>query len=801
MLTSAMNATSPHLVSGIRTSARMMPGSSKKTPLKKKTATPLQQKENSSPQSPRRPQSPRLLTFSPAGFVAKKTNTKTRSKLRNQTQAPATANLYLTAFQREKVYLEFKNSTLVGTTTTGTLTIHNPSQDTSYIVTFDRKRSDDNLDVLPDTLEIPAQGHTEVTVTFLPSKSGNFRGKLYFKTSSRLRLEVIVSGTATSDNKLAAKVDSTSTWTSRNVPKQKKTVTSRIFQHVPGQNKAPLDPKLQKILQSCGQLGVPVIATKKVTQPKAFALSTSRRSLTVVDDVPEENTMSKKRNKTTRKRSTRMTTTTTTTAPSVPIVPFVPPTSSLSLSALSSTKTHRKHRDLNKTNKTTTKTMKTIQTNKTSKPTKSKMKAKTTHVKKHTAPKRLKLQRKSKKTAPPAGSTNALRTNAVVRSRHAQIRRVLYDENWAEKQSVGFTAYLNAVFYPAEDALDVTDSGDSASVSSSAVAAPGGGAPAAAKDYFRTLLRTQRQASIRRRAFRIYQSRDMDNVCFSIDKEVSKGGMAVRKDRELHADLGQRKRVMDLMFCYHPVWLRLGLETVFGEIVPMRASSAKDAGRSVLKKFMRHRLLNDPDTASKFRTTKTGTFGKGYGEQLSKLTLRRFLMVVLFLDRAKQETQPETIEGGPCLFNKMSPFKTSRDIVGSFAKDFLSGEGDVHRHLSLLGFDVTYKQSILDEINYTTTELSIDLRDGVRLCRLVEIMCPQYGRSLSTQLRMPGKYSKRRRSNVAVIIEKLIFISSFFFYCLLLNHSFQTNPNKITNCLKLFSLFTTLQLRCSCVAF
>ena len=29
-------------------------------------------------------------------------------------------------------------------------------------------------------------------------------------------------------------------------------------------------PKLQKILQSCGQLGVPVIATKKVTQPKAF---------------------------------------------------------------------------------------------------------------------------------------------------------------------------------------------------------------------------------------------------------------------------------------------------------------------------------------------------------------------------------------------------------------------------------------------------------------------------------------------------------------------------------------------------
>ena len=61
-----------------------------------------------------------------------------------------------------------------------------------------------------------------------------------------------------------------------------------------------------------------------------------------------------------------------------------------------------------------------------------------------------------------------------------------------------------------------------------------------------------------------------------------------------------------------------------------------------------------------------------------------------------------------------------------------------------------------------------------------------------------GKYSKRRRSNVAVIIVRIVFISSFLFYCLLLNHSFPTNPNRITNCFKLFSLLqltTTLLLR------
>ena len=70
--------------------------------------------------------------------------------------------------------------------------------------------------------------------------------------------------------------------------------------------------------------------------------------------------------------------------------------------------------------------------------------------------------------------------------------------------------------------------------------------------------------------------------------------------------------------------------------------------------------------------------------------------------------------------------------------------------------------------------------------------------AMSSQQKGDRKYSKRRRSNVAVIIDCVVFISSFLFCCLLLNHSFQTNPNKITNCFKLFSLLqltTTLLLR------
>ena len=41
------------------------------------------------------------------------------------------------------------------------------------------------------------------------------------------------------------------------------------------------------------------------------------------------------------------------------------------------------------------------------------------------------------------------------------------------------------------------------------------------------------------------------------------------------------------------------------------------------------------------------------------------------------------------------------------------------------------------------------------------------------------------KSNVAVIIVRIVFNSSFLFYWLLLNHSFPTNPNRITNCFQL----------------
>lgn len=59
--------------------------------------------------------------------------------------------------------------------------------------------------------------------------------------------------------------------------------------------------------------------------------------------------------------------------------------------------------------------------------------------------------------------------------------------------------------------------------------------------------------------------------------------------------------------------------------------------------------------------------------------------------------------------------KASRDFLLNISRDFLSGEGDVTRHLSYLGYVVSYVQTPLDEFDYAVTNLAIDLRNGVRL--------------------------------------------------------------------------------------
>ena len=52
----------------------------------------------------------------------------------------------------------------------------------------------------------------------------------------------------------------------------------------------------------------------------------------------------------------------------------------------------------------------------------------------------------------------------------------------------------------------------------------------------------------------------------------------------------------------------------------------------------------------------------------------------------------------------------------------LLGTGNIVRQLSTLGFALRFEQSALHEFDFSVGALAVDLRDGVRLCKLTEML-------------------------------------------------------------------------------
>lgn len=135
---------------------------------------------------------------------------------------------------------------------------------------------------------------------------------------------------------------------------------------------------------------------------------------------------------------------------------------------------------------------------------------------------------------------------------------------------------------------------------------------------------------------------------------------------------------------------------------------------------------------------------------MTKFTLKKFLLLVYFLDVAKSQ---KLIRYNPCLFANTSPFKSSKDILLAFSRECLRGEGDITRHLSYMGYIVICEQTVMDEFDYTVTNLSQDLRDGIRLAHLLEVLINDW--SLSKRLLPPPLNKTKKIHNVDVVLETL----------------------------------------------
>ncbi|NXU05524.1 ASPM protein, partial [Buphagus erythrorhynchus] len=330
-------------------------------------------------------------------------------------------------------------------------------------------------------------------------------------------------------------------------------------------------------------------------------------------------------------------------------------------------------------------------------------------------------------------------------------KNMFYDERWKEKQQRGFTWWLNFVLTPDDFNVKTNTSqvnaaalilGEENHHKRSLPKAP-------TKDEASLKAYTARRKlnRLRRAACQLFTSAAMVKAIQKLELEIETRRLLVRRDRHLWKDIGERQKVLNWLLSYNPLWLRIGLETIYGELIALESNSDV-MGLAI---FILNRLLWNPDIAAEYRhPVVPHLYREGHEEALSKFTLKKLLLLVCFLDCAKRS---RLIDHDPCLFCKDAEFKASKDLLLAFSRDFLSGEGDLSRHLGFLGLPVSHIQTPLDEFDFAVTNLAVDLQCGIRLVRTVELLTKNW--SLSKQLRVPAISRLQKMHNVDIVLNVL----------------------------------------------
>ncbi|KAG6445889.1 abnormal spindle-like microcephaly-associated protein homolog [Manduca sexta] len=258
---------------------------------------------------------------------------------------------------------------------------------------------------------------------------------------------------------------------------------------------------------------------------------------------------------------------------------------------------------------------------------------------------------------------------------------------------------------------------------------------------------SHRLEGLRRSARNLLLSADIAQVFLKLNAQIEKKLIAIRNDRNLHLDIGLQKIIMELLLSYNPLWLRIGLEAIYRTVLPLRSNSDIEG----LTTFIIQRMFKNPFLKNKHsKSSAPNMLLPAYMEAIKKFTLKKFFMLVFFLDQAKQK---KLIPHDPCLFCRNAVCKESREIVIRFTRELIAGIGDVTKHLRPLGYVLSHKQSYLDEYKYAVHNIAVDIRDGVRLTKVMEIILMRNG--LLNQLRTPAISRLQKIHNVHVALNAL----------------------------------------------
>jgi abnormal spindle-like microcephaly-associated protein len=208
-----------------------------------------------------------------------------------------------------------------------------------------------------------------------------------------------------------------------------------------------------------------------------------------------------------------------------------------------------------------------------------------------------------------------------------------------------------------------------------------------------------------------------------VEQDICRKHLQLRCDRNILVDLGLQDSLFNILFSYELPWIRLGLETVFCEIIsislPFSAHKSSQRGstlpcrtgcakwKSAIKTFVQQRMFSS-DTL----TMQSHTHDQDITILTHQQILKKFLSLVLFLDAAKTRK----ILNFSTLFVREGGIKSSKDAVFAFYKGLMRGQGDVMKHLGLVGYCLVYTQSYVDECDFSVKNILVRTARHISSC-------------------------------------------------------------------------------------
>ena len=257
-------------------------------------------------------------------------------------------------------------------------------------------------------------------------------------------------------------------------------------------------------------------------------------------------------------------------------------------------------------------------------------------------------------------------------------------------------------------------------------------------------------------ALQLFNSHRMTLIRFAIEREVTEGRLAItpRGGRNILDEVYIQEKLSSLLLSYTSRWLQLGLEVVLAHHSDQIGHNNHNMTKESLKKVILEQVLSNPTIIQKYSAGKVNT-ASGHFEKLLRVELQQHTLIILlilvfFLDEAKIG---KLLTVDPILFEKTSVVKSSQGMLVSLCQDCFAKQRSILNHLEYEGVSVSYIQEPLDEYDFNVRNFAVDLKDGVCLARMMDIVTN--GSNILSSLRLPADSRQQKLYNVRLALAAL----------------------------------------------